>query len=71
MLRLMDFVGNWGYGISVPESYFTREGFARLVAQQGIVITSLDCGLELYEHLPVVRTVLRPDWHFIAVLRRD
>ena len=71
MLRLMDFVGNWGYGISVPERYFTREGFARLAAQQGLVITSLDCGLELYEHLPVVRTVLRPDWHFIAVLRRD
>ncbi len=71
MLRLMDFVGNWGYGISVPECYFTREGFVRLAAQQGLVITSLDCGLELYEHLPVVRTVLRPDWHFIAVLRRD
>ena len=71
MLRLMDFVGNWGYGISVPERYFTREGFVRLAAQQGLVITSLDCGLELYEHLPVVRTVLRPDWHFIAVLRRD
>ena len=71
MLRLMDFLGNWGYGISVPERYFTREGFVQLAAQHGLVITSLDCGLDLYEHLPVVRTVLRPDWHFTAVLRRD
>jgi hypothetical protein len=71
MLRLIDFVGNWGYGISVPEGYFTRDGFVRLAAKEGLNITALDCGLDLYEHLPVVRTVLRPDWHFIAVLRRE
>jgi SAM-dependent methyltransferase len=70
MLRLMDFVGNWGYGVSVPDCYFTRDGFVRLAGEQGLAITALDCGLELYEHLPVVRTVLRPDWHFIAVLCR-
>jgi hypothetical protein len=70
MLRLMDFVGNWGYGVNVPHQYFTREAFTRLATEQGFVITALDCGLSLYEHLPVARTVLRPDWHFIAVLRR-
>ena len=69
MLRLMDFVGNWGYGVSVPDSYFTREGFVRLAGEQDLVITALDCGVELYEHLPVVRKALRPDWHFVAVLR--
>ena len=70
MLRLMDFVGNWGYGVSVPHRYFTREGFTQLATEQRFAITALDCGLSLYEHLPVARTVLRPDWHFIAVLRR-
>jgi hypothetical protein len=70
MLRLMDFVGNWGYGISVPERYFTRDGFTQLAHQQGLIVESLSCGMMLYEHLPVVRTLLRPAWHFIAVLRR-
>lgn len=69
MLRLMDFVGNWGYGVSVPDSYFTRDGFVRLAGEQDLVITALDCGMQLYEHLPVVRAALRPDWHFVAVLR--
>ena len=69
MLRLMDFVGNWGYGVSVPDSYFTRDGFVRLAGEQDLVITALDCGMQLYEHLPVVRKALRPDWHFVAVLR--
>jgi SAM-dependent methyltransferase len=70
MLRLMDFVGNWGYGINVPEHYFTREAFARVATEQRLVITALDAGLDLYEHLPVVHTLLKPDWQFIAVLRR-
>jgi SAM-dependent methyltransferase len=67
MLRLMDFVGNWGYG-AVPERYFTREGFARLAKEQHLRITALDSGLDLYEHLPGMGTLLRRDWHFIAVL---
>ena len=70
MLRLMDFVGNWGYGVSVPRQYFTREAFVRLAGEQRLVITALDCGLALYDHLPVVRTMLKPDWQFIAVLGR-
>lgn len=69
MLRLMDFVGNWGYGVSVPEHYFTREAFVRLAAEQQLVITALDCGLDFYDHLPFVGALLRPDWQFIAVLR--
>lgn len=69
MLRLMDFVGNWGYGVSVPERYFTREGFVRLATEQHLTITALDSGLDLYEHLPGMGTLLRSDWQFIAVLR--
>lgn len=70
MLRLMDFVGNWGYGVSVPQRYFTRDGFTRLVREQGLRIARLDCGLDLYAHLPVARSLLRPHWQFIAVVRR-
>ena len=70
MLRLMDFVGSWGDDASVPPRYFTREAFTRLAMEQRFIITALDCGLSLYEHLPVPRSVLRPDWDFIAVLRR-
>ena len=69
VLRLMDFVGQRGDGVGVPERYFTRESFTRLATEQGFIITALDCGLSLYEHVPVARTMLRPDCDFIAVLR--
>ena len=68
MLRLVDFVGNRGEG-GVPERYFTREEFVRLTKQQRLVITALDSGLDLYDHVPGIGTLLRPDWQFIAVLR--
>jgi hypothetical protein len=70
LLRVRDYVGNRRSGADVPRHYFTREAFSRLATEQGFVITALDCGLSLYEHVPVARTVLRPDCDFIAVLRR-
>lgn len=70
MLRLMDIVGNWGYGIGIPEHYFTEQAFRSLVAAQGLVVARLDCGVALYDHLPVVGKLLRPEWQFMAVLSR-
>ncbi len=70
MLRLIDSVGNWGYGITVPEGFFTRDGFVRLATEQRLVITSLDCGFELAERPAGGRAMLRPDSHFVAVLQR-
>jgi hypothetical protein len=70
VLRLMDVVDQWGAD-NVPERYFTREEFTRLAADERFVITALDCELSLYEHLPVPRSLLRPDCHFIAVVRRS
>jgi SAM-dependent methyltransferase len=69
--RLVDLLGNRGDGRSVPERYFfTREEFVRLAKQQRLVITALDSGLDLYDDVPGIGTLLRPDWQFIAVLRQ-
>ncbi|RPI58357.1 MAG: methyltransferase domain-containing protein [Lysobacterales bacterium] len=70
MLRVRKFVGNWSYGVGVPERYLTRAEFVRLAAEQRLVITALDCGLDLHRHSSLARTLFRPDWHFIAVLGR-
>jgi len=67
--RLLAEAGRVATNVLVKDGYFTREGFVRLAGEQDLVITALDCGVELYEHTPVVRKALRPDWHFVAVLR--
>jgi len=68
MLKAMDFIGNWGYGIEIPRRYLTIKGFEELCCSAGLVLKRLDIGIDLYAHLPVLRYLLRPEWHFIAVL---
>jgi hypothetical protein len=53
----------------VGDLYFTQEAFGRLVAEQGLVITALDCGLDRHDDTPGLGGIRR-DWPFIAVLRR-
>ncbi len=71
MLKLMDFVGNWGYGVSIPEYYFTQKNFELLCSQSGLKIAEITVGIDLYSHLPFVRNVLSPNWQFISVLKQQ
>lgn len=68
MLLVMDIVGNWGYGVPLPEQYYSEKDFRDVVAKAGLRLDRLDVGADLYGHLPVIGTLLRPEWHFIAVL---
>lgn len=68
MLKAMDFVGNWGYGVPLPEKYFRTDSFKNLCRRSGFEIKKMDIGVQLYNHLPVLRDILRPEWHFFAVL---
>lgn len=69
MLRLMDRVDTRSCGVEIPYRYFTRDGFVRLVSEQRLHITALDCELELHEPLPGARK-RKPERPFIAVLNR-
>jgi hypothetical protein len=69
-LRLMDFVGNYGYGISVPERYFRQTTFSEITRAAGLQIQSMEIGISLYQHLPFASFALKSKWQFIAVLTR-
>jgi hypothetical protein len=56
--------------VEVPKHRFTRETFVEIAAQERLVITALDCGLDLYERSPRAGALLQPEWQFIAVLAR-
>jgi|LakMenEpi03Aug12_release.lakeMendotaPanAssembly.Ray.scaffolds.fasta_scaffold162468_3 SAM-dependent methyltransferase len=65
-LRAMDFVGNYAYGISVPARYFSVDSFSQALDAAGLQAQKLDIGLRLYDHLPLVRSLLPPRWQFLA-----
>lgn len=69
MLKAMDFVGNWAYGIRAPDFYYTPAQLAQLARGAGLAEVTRHTGIELYAHLPLVRSILRPEWQFISLLR--
>ena len=66
MLRLMDIIGNWGYGIKIPERYFTIQSFKEVCLSSGLTVIRVEIDIDLYPKL--LRFILRPKWQFIAVL---
>lgn len=71
LLRLMDFIGNWGYGVNIPSRYFTPMGFEELYKQQHLTLVKSIVGIHLYDHLPIIRWLTRPKWQFIVVLKSN
>jgi SAM-dependent methyltransferase len=71
MLKLMDFIGNWGYGIVLPERYFSEHSFSNLCAKTGVSIIKLQKQIDLYKHLPIINKLLKSQWQFIAVLQAN
>lgn len=69
MLRLMDAVGNWGYGVSVPDRYFDPASFASWASSGGLTEIERQTGIELYRKLGPLQQILRPEWQFISVLQ--
>ena len=69
ILKAMDFVGNYGYGVTIPKQYFTRSSFRESCHECGLAETFMECGLDLYSYSIILKTFLRPDWQFIAGLR--
>jgi SAM-dependent methyltransferase len=70
MLRLMDFVGNYGYGVGIPSRYFTPETFAGIYKQAGLHAKTHQRGIDLYADFPLLKFLLNKDWQFVAVLEK-
>lgn len=68
VLQLMDIYGNWGYGVSIPKKYFSKQSFNVLAGKLNCNVRYEREELGLYCHIPLLKYVLRPNWHFIAVL---
>ncbi len=67
-LRLLDFIGNYGYGVSVPECYFDELSFQASADAAGLRI------MKMIDHLPIypfpLSMVLPQTLQFLAVLER-
>lgn len=69
ILRMMDFVGNYGYGVSVPQRYFDNNSFVMLLQSANLHELSRRSEIDLYGHLTFIKHLLKPNLQFISVLK--
>jgi len=70
MLRAMDFVGNYGYGISVPKRYFTESSLRELAKQTDGILDVKERRIDLYSHFGVMGKFFNPEWQFLGVIQK-
>lgn len=70
MLRLMDFFGNYGYGIEIPSRYFNPKTFFATCEAAGLRVAQHQHGIDLYSAFPILKFVINSRWQFVAVLEK-
>jgi SAM-dependent methyltransferase len=66
ILKFMDWFGNYGYGVTIPESYFTKQDFLSLVDKSRLRVVHMEDRLKIYPLFASL--VLRPNFQFLAIL---
>jgi SAM-dependent methyltransferase len=70
MLKLMDIIGNWGYGVTIPKKYFNKFSFMNLLRSLNINEENRIENINLYSHNYLLNKILRPSWQFISLLKK-
>jgi len=68
-LRLMDFIGNWGYGVSVPDRYFSKKTYQELLDKQGVKEIKQICPIPLYQHSFIFNLICPGKLQYISILK--
>jgi len=66
ILRLVDWFGNYAYGINIPKSYFNRKNWEHLVDIAGLQQVSIVPEIRIHDGL--FGWLISPKYHFISIL---
>jgi SAM-dependent methyltransferase len=67
ILQLADFLGNYGYGVSIPERYLSKHSYYCLLEKCGLQESHLYYPVELYPNI-FKRLIMKSKYHFVSVL---
>jgi ubiquinone/menaquinone biosynthesis C-methylase UbiE len=71
-LRLMDFIGNWAYGVSVPDRYFSMKTYQELLSNNSdLTEVQQICPIPLYQHSFVFNLICPGKLQFISILKNE
>lgn len=71
IMRILDFLGNYGYGISVPKKYYTPTSFSSKIKDANMQIIKMDKSIDFYSEISILGKAILPHWQFIALLKKS
>jgi SAM-dependent methyltransferase len=69
VLQLADFVGNYGYGVSIPKHYLSKQSFSSLLLECGLKEIKQLYPINLYDRSPLINLFLRNKYQFISIIQ--
>ena len=69
LLQLADIVGNYGYGVSIPKRYFSKQRFYDILRAHQLEELDTMCPVHLYNHIPLVKWIFKGKYQFISTIR--
>jgi len=68
-LQFLDILGNWGYGISIPRSYFRETFYTDICKKHNLILVYSEKGPDLYCHIPLVGRLFPPHLQIVALYK--
>lgn len=69
ILQFADFIGNYGYGVSIPKQYFTRQSYSRLLSECKMKEIELLWPIQLYEKSSIVKILFKSKYQFLSIIQ--
>ena len=69
ILRLADFIGNYGYGVSIPKRYLSKKSYYSILQQCDLEEFRQLCPIQLYEKSVISKRIFRSKYQFISIIR--
>lgn len=68
LLRFIDWIGNFAYGVKIPDKYFTKKSWQKLIADANLVEIKLQDRVKI--HSGLIGFLIPQKLHFISILKK-
>ena len=69
LLQTSDFIGNYGYGVSIPRHYFSKHSFSDLLDECKMMEIQRICPIQLYKNSPIIKSIFKSKYQFISIIK--
>ena len=68
ILQLADFIGNFGYGVSIPKHYLSKQSFSKMLDECKMREIERLCPIQLYENSSITKLLFKSKYQFISLI---